>query len=154
MKKFDLEKYADAKGSQLSGCYKQRFIIARTLMHSPKLVILDEPTSVLTPQEADDLFAVLRRMREEGHSVILISHKLEEILGICDRAVAEQVRHRDRGRDRHHRLCLHAVDLPGQRRPLQAVHGEHRDHDLHRDRGLVAGGVDGGVAEYDAAGKD
>ena len=50
-------------------------------------MILDEPTSVLTPQETEQLFAILRRMSAEGHSVIFISHKLEEILSICNRVL-------------------------------------------------------------------
>jgi simple sugar transport system ATP-binding protein len=57
------------------------------MLNDADLLILDEPTSVLTPQETGELFSILRRMREEGHSVILISHKLEEIIQICDRAV-------------------------------------------------------------------
>ena len=48
---------------------------------------MDEPTSVLTPQEADELFDILRKMVLEGHSVILISHKLDEIMSICDRVM-------------------------------------------------------------------
>ena len=48
------------------------------------LLIMDEPTSVLTPQEAEDLFDILRKMTKEGHTVILISHKLEEIMAICN----------------------------------------------------------------------
>ena len=46
---------------------------------------MDEPTSVLTPQEADDLFDIIRKMTSGGHSIILISHKLDEIMGICNR---------------------------------------------------------------------
>lgn len=72
---------------QLSAGEQQRVEIVKTLLNNADLLILDEPTSVLTPQEARDLFQILRRMKVEGHSVILISHKLEEILEICDRVV-------------------------------------------------------------------
>jgi ABC-type uncharacterized transport system ATPase subunit len=72
---------------QLSAGEQQRVEILKALLAGADLLILDEPTSVLTPKEAEELFAVLRRMTGEGHSVIFISHKLEEILSICDRVV-------------------------------------------------------------------
>ncbi len=72
---------------QLSAGEQQRVEILKALLAGADLLILDEPTSVLTPSEAKELFAVLRRMTGEGHSVIFISHKLEEILSICDRVV-------------------------------------------------------------------
>jgi simple sugar transport system ATP-binding protein len=72
---------------QLSAGEQQRVEILKALLAGADLLILDEPTSVLTPKEAEELFAVLRRMAGEGHSVIFISHKLEEILSICDRVV-------------------------------------------------------------------
>ena len=72
---------------QLSAGEQQRVEIVKTLMHGADLLILDEPTSVLTPQETEELFAILKVMKAEGHLVILISHKLEEIMEICDRVV-------------------------------------------------------------------
>jgi simple sugar transport system ATP-binding protein len=65
---------------------RQRVEIVRCLMQSPRLLIMDEPTSVLTPQEAEDLFKVLRRLAGEGVSILYISHKLEEIRVLCHRA--------------------------------------------------------------------
>jgi simple sugar transport system ATP-binding protein len=65
---------------------RQRVEIVRCLLQDPRLLILDEPTSVLTPQEADSLFAVLRRLAGEGCTILLISHKLDEIRAVCDRA--------------------------------------------------------------------
>ncbi|MEQ9641133.1 MAG: ABC transporter ATP-binding protein [Alphaproteobacteria bacterium] len=65
---------------------RQRVEIVRCLIQDPTLLIMDEPTSVLTPQEVEALFAVLRRLRAEGRSVLYISHKLEEIRALCDRA--------------------------------------------------------------------
>jgi simple sugar transport system ATP-binding protein len=55
-------------------------------MQNPKLLILDEPTSVLTPQEADLLFVVLERLKDEGRAILYISHKLDEVKRLCDTA--------------------------------------------------------------------
>ncbi len=55
-------------------------------MQNPKLLILDEPTAVLTPQEADQLFIVLERLRSEGRALLYISHKLDEVKRLCDTA--------------------------------------------------------------------
>src|SRR6201998_453497 len=71
---------------QLSGGERQRIEIVRVLMQNPKFLILDEPTAVLTPQEADQLFAVLERLKAEGRAVLYISHKLEEVKRLCDTA--------------------------------------------------------------------
>jgi simple sugar transport system ATP-binding protein len=65
---------------------RQRVEVVRCLLQAPKLLIMDEPTSVLTPQEIEALFATLRRLRSEGCSILYISHKLEEIRALCDRA--------------------------------------------------------------------
>ncbi len=65
---------------------RQRVEILRCLLQDPKLLILDEPTSVLAPQAALKLFEVLRRLAAEGCSILYISHKLEEIRALCDRA--------------------------------------------------------------------
>ena len=62
---------------------KQRVEIVRALLTSPQLLILDEPTSVLTPQAVDKLFVTLRRLAEAGTSILYISHKLDEIRALC-----------------------------------------------------------------------
>jgi general nucleoside transport system ATP-binding protein len=62
---------------------KQRVEIVRALMTAPKLLILDEPTSVLTPQAVQTLFVTLRKLAEEGCSILYISHKLDEIRALC-----------------------------------------------------------------------
>ena len=65
---------------------RQRVEIVRCLLAEPRLLILDEPTSVLTPQEVEGLFAMLRRLAAEGCSVLYISHKLDEIKALCSAA--------------------------------------------------------------------
>src|SRR6201992_1023936 len=71
---------------QLSVGERQRIEIVRALMQNPKFLILDEPTAVLTPQEADQLFVVLDRLKAEGRAILYISHKLEEVKRLCDTA--------------------------------------------------------------------
>ena len=71
---------------RLSVGERQRIEIVRALMQNPELLILDEPTAVLTPQEADQLFIVLRRLKDEGRAILYISHKLEEVKRLCDTA--------------------------------------------------------------------
>jgi general nucleoside transport system ATP-binding protein len=63
---------------------RQRVEIVRCLLQSPRLLIMDEPTSVLTPQAVRELFTTLRRLAEEGLSILYISHKLDEIRELCD----------------------------------------------------------------------
>jgi general nucleoside transport system ATP-binding protein len=65
---------------------RQCIEILRCLLQNPKLLIMDEPTSVLTPQEADQLFVVLKRLASEGCAVLYISHRLEEVKGLCSAA--------------------------------------------------------------------
>jgi len=65
---------------------RQRIEIVRCLLQNPKLLIMDEPTSVLTPQEGTKLFETLRRLAKEGCAILYISHKLDEIKALCDRA--------------------------------------------------------------------
>src|SRR4029077_13101275 len=65
--------------------WQQRVEILKALYRNARVLVLDEPTAVLTPQETLEIFAVLRRLAEEGHSIIFISHKLYEVLEIADR---------------------------------------------------------------------
>ena len=85
---------ADAYGFQvdpetlvedLSVGEEQRVEILKALYRGVELLILDEPTAVLTPQETEDLFANLRRLRDDGKTIVFISHKLDEVLEIADR---------------------------------------------------------------------
>src|SRR5699024_4873859 len=63
----------------------QRVEILKTLYRGAEIVILDEPTAVLTPQEIDELIDIMKALVEEGKSIILITHKLKEIMRACDR---------------------------------------------------------------------
>ena len=83
--KFGLAVEPGAKVWQLSVGEQQRVEILKMLYHGAKLLIMDEPTAVLTPQEVGDLFATLRSMVALGHTIIFISHKLDEVLAIADR---------------------------------------------------------------------
>jgi ABC-type uncharacterized transport system ATPase subunit len=68
----------------LSVGQQQRVELLKALYRDAQLLILDEPTAVLTPQEVDEIFAILRRMREQGKTVVIITHKLSEVLAISD----------------------------------------------------------------------
>ncbi|MCF2869662.1 ABC transporter ATP-binding protein [Octadecabacter sp. G9-8] len=70
----------------LSAGERQRVEIIRCLLQDPKVLIMDEPTSVLTPQEVEILFETLRKLKAEGTAILYISHKLEEIRSLCDNA--------------------------------------------------------------------
>jgi len=76
----------DSVVADLSVGERQRVEIVRCLLQAPQLIIMDEPTSVLTPQEADDLFVTLKRLAGEGVSVLYISHRLEEVRTLCHHA--------------------------------------------------------------------
>lgn len=75
----------DQKIYEMSVSEKQTVEIIKVLYRGADILILDEPTAVLTPQEIEKLFAVLRRMRDDGKSIIIITHKLNEVMAISDR---------------------------------------------------------------------
>ncbi|WP_380129776.1 ABC transporter ATP-binding protein [Deinococcus sonorensis] len=75
----------DARVQGLSPGEKQRVEILRSVLRGVRVLILDEPTSVLTPQEVEGLFGVMRELRAGGQSLVFISHKLDEVLSITDR---------------------------------------------------------------------
>ncbi|MEK6619972.1 MAG: ABC transporter ATP-binding protein [Chloroflexota bacterium] len=75
----------DAKVEQLSVGQQQRVEIVKALYRRARILVLDEPTAVLTPQETEEIFVVLRRLRDEGASVVFITHKLDEVVRIADR---------------------------------------------------------------------
>ncbi len=82
---FGFEIDPDAKIENLSVGSQQRVEILKALYRKARILVLDEPTAVLTPQETEEIFAVLRRLAADGHSIIFISHKLYEVLEIADR---------------------------------------------------------------------
>lgn len=82
---FDLGSYTKSVAKHLSGGYKQRFLIARTLMHSPKFVILDEPTVGLDPHIRKNLWKIISSLRDEGVTILLTTHYLEEAEKLSDR---------------------------------------------------------------------
>jgi ABC-2 type transport system ATP-binding protein len=83
--RFGLTKYLKSKASMLSGGYRQRFVIARALIHQPKLVILDEPTVGLDPHIRFQLWDFIKNLRTEGVSVLLTTHYLDEAEALSDR---------------------------------------------------------------------
>ena len=84
-KKFGFEIDPQKKVYNMAVSEKQTLEIIKVLYYGAKIIILDEPTAVLTVQEIQKLFGVLRRMKEEGHSIIIITHKLNEVMEISDR---------------------------------------------------------------------
>ena len=83
--KFGLEIVPAKKVYNMSVSEKQTVEIMKVLYRGAKILILDEPTSVLTPQETEKLFVILRKMKDQGNAIIIITHKLHEVLAISDR---------------------------------------------------------------------
>ncbi len=83
--RFGFEIDPEVKVSTLSVGWQQRVEILKALYRNARILVLDEPTAVLTPQETEEIFVVLRRLATEGHSIVFISHKLYEVLEVADR---------------------------------------------------------------------
>jgi len=83
--RFGLVVDPDAMVEDLPVGVQQRVEIIKALLRDARLLILDEPTAVLTPQETEDLFSIMRSLQKSGHSVLFITHKLKEVLPIADR---------------------------------------------------------------------
>ena len=82
--KYNLPLDLDAPINTLSAGQKQRVEIVRILLQDPELLIMDEPTSVLTPQEVESLFKTLNTLLKEGRTILYITHKLEEVINLCE----------------------------------------------------------------------
>jgi ABC-2 type transport system ATP-binding protein len=82
--RFDLEKHRNVKFQKLSGGLKRRAMLGRALVHTPDLLILDEPTAGVDVEQRRDLWAYLKEMNESGKTIILTSHYLEEIQYLCN----------------------------------------------------------------------
>lgn len=83
--KYGLKVDPKAKIEDLSAGEQQRVEIIKALYHEPQVLILDEPTSMLTPGEAKELFSILRAMAEAGYGILFITHRLEEVMEVSDR---------------------------------------------------------------------
>lgn len=83
IKRFDLEQHRDMKFQKLSGGLKRRAMLGRALVHTPDLLILDEPTAGVDVEQRRDLWAYLKELNEAGKTIILTSHYLEEIQYLC-----------------------------------------------------------------------
>jgi len=122
----------DKSVHDLSVGERQRIEIVRCLLQKPELLIMDEPTSVLTPQEVERLFATLRRLAREGCAILYISHKLEEIRALCERAtimrLGKVVAHCDPRQETARRLA-------------ELMIGTELKAASHHDRGAKDGGA-------------
>ncbi len=85
LKEFQIESYAHSRVDTLSGGYRQRFLIARALMHNPQFVILDEPTVGLDPHVRRQLWDVIDQLRSQQITVLLTTHYLDEAETLSDR---------------------------------------------------------------------
>lgn len=127
-KKYNMEIDPWVKVEQLSVGQQQRVEILKALYRDAKLLILDEPTAVLTPGEIDGLFDMMTALKNEGRTVIFISHKLNEIMRICDRCTVlrrgriEATVRIDEVQDKQHLATLMVgrdVELTTQKSPCQ-----------------------------------
>ncbi|OQA11656.1 MAG: putative ABC transporter ATP-binding protein YbhF [Bacteroidetes bacterium ADurb.Bin397] len=85
LKMVALEEKAKAKYKELSGGQKQRFSIATTLINKPKVIFLDEPTTGLDPQARRNLWELIKNIRNEGTTVVITTHYMDEAENLCDR---------------------------------------------------------------------
>ncbi|MDP2792275.1 MAG: ABC transporter ATP-binding protein [Rectinemataceae bacterium] len=83
--KFNLKIFPRARVVDVSVSMRQKLEILKTLYRGARILILDEPTAVLTPQETDELFMELKELKKKGQTIIFISHKLGEVFNLCDR---------------------------------------------------------------------
>lgn len=144
---FGLHVDPEARIWQLSTGEQQRVEILRALSRGARVLILDEPTSVLTPQEADELFVAVRALAKSGRSVVIISHKLEDVLAVSDRVTVLRsgrvVAHRKTAECDQHTLAtlLIGEELVSRLKRTELEPGkpvlEVRDISARSDRGLL-----------------
>ena len=149
--KFSFELDPKKKVYNMSVSEKQTLEIIKVLYYGAKIIILDEPTAVLTVQEIEKLFTVLRRMKEEGHSIIIITHKLNEVMEISDRVAilrkGEYITTVNTSETNEQALTEwmvgHKIDLNIERPEIEATRPllEVRDLTIRNDEGAVA--IDG-----------
>src|SRR5690606_10263207 len=85
MSRLGIDLDPDTVTGTLNVATRQKIEIMKVLYRGAQIIILDEPTAVLTPQETDELFVLLRKLADDGSSVIFISHKLREVFAVADR---------------------------------------------------------------------
>src|SRR4029079_10407126 len=91
LREVDLADRANWKLKQLTGGQRQRFALAASLVNDPRLVLLDEPSTGLDPAARRQLWSLIRRLRDSGHTVLLSTHYMEEAEVLCDRvAIMDQ----------------------------------------------------------------
>jgi ABC-type uncharacterized transport systems, ATPase components len=132
-KNFGLEIDPWAKVSQLTVGQQQRVEILKALSHNVKILILDEPTAVLTPQEIRGLFATMRMLKERGHTIIFISHKLMEVMEICDRCTVL--------RQGQEVATVPIAEVEGTQQLATMMVGRQVDMSLHKKESRPAGDV-------------
>ena len=150
-KKFGFDIDPEKKVYNMSVSEKQTLEIIKVLYYGAKVIILDEPTAVLTVQEIDKLFGVLRKMKEDGHSIIIITHKLNEVMDISDRVAilrkGEYITTVNTAETNEQALTEwmvgHKVELNIERAPMYKTRPllEVRDVTIRNDEGAVA--IDG-----------
>ena len=150
-KKFGFDIDPEKKVYNMSVSEKQTLEIIKVLYYGAKVIILDEPTAVLTVQEIDKLFGVLRKMKEDGHSIIIITHKLNEVMDISDRVAilrkGEYITTVNTAETNEQALTEwmvgHKVELNIERAPMYTTRPllEVRDVTIRNDEGAVA--IDG-----------
>jgi ABC-2 type transport system ATP-binding protein len=84
IRQFDLTEHQNLKFQKLSGGLKRRAMLGRALIHTPELLILDEPTAGVDVEQRHDLWQYLKKLNQEGKTIILTSHYLEEIEYLCN----------------------------------------------------------------------
>ena len=146
--KFGFELDPNKKVCNMAVSEKQTLEIIKVLYYGAKIIILDEPTAVLTVQEIEKLFTVLRRMKDEGHSIIIITHKLNEVMEISDRVAilrkGEYITTVNTGETNEQELTEwmvgRKVDLNIERAPMNKTRPllEVRDVSIRSDEGATA----------------
>ena len=128
-KKYEFNINPDKKIYEMSVSEKQTMEIIKAIIKGAEILILDEPTAVLTPGEAESLFNILKAMKEDGKSIIIITHKLNEVLEISDRVyIMRKGRHVDtlltKETDGHELACK----MVGQQINLEIERTEYKRH--------------------------